>query len=340
MVGTYNLKNGKSFRGETFNYRKDGTEYRVMWSITPIKDGSGETIAYIAFQKDMSPEYFYKKRLKIFQTVIDNSSTHIGLLDRKMEFFYINNSFLERTGYTKNEILGKNLLLLNFGNHDETFYQNFYEQLANGKKIKEVFINKNAYGIEYYELQSIEAIYNEEGIIGYSIIGNPYDDEIEKQNSIIQSANTDALTGLLNRKYFKNILGEFLENYKKNLKPFCMFFGDLDNFKYVNDTFGHDVGDEVLKTVAKVLKSKLRKNDYIFRYGGDEFLWFINDLSINESMKIEQKICNEIRENETLKKYKIGISIGISEYEGEEIEEFFRQTDQRMYQKKKNKNIK
>jgi len=113
-----------------------------------------------------------------------------------------------------------------------------------------------------------------------------------------------------------------------------MFFADLDNFKTVNDTAGHDMGDTVLKEVATLLTATLRKNDYIFRYGGDEFIWLLSDINYDKALEIKENIYEAFAQQETLEKYKIGISIGLSEYKGEDIKYFFKETDKQMYKVK------
>lgn len=328
------LQNGEHFEGEIFNYKKDGSEYRIVWSINPIFNDSRELIAYISFQKDISKEYYYAKRLEIFQKVIDDSSVHIALIDQDLKFFYANSSFLERTGFAKDEIIGSKPELLKSGNHDDRFYKKLYGELEDFHSFKAVFNNKNANGNLYQELQTIDAIYDGQDIVGYSIIGNSYDDEIKKQSLLIDNSNKDELTKVFNRKYFDEIVVKFIDEYNTKSLPFCMFFGDLDNFKVVNDSFGHDMGDVVLREVGKLLTETLRKSDYIFRYGGDEFIWLISNINYDKAIDIKEIINSAFANNNILKKYGVGISIGISEYQGEDIKDFFRDTDKQMYKQK------
>jgi diguanylate cyclase (GGDEF)-like protein len=119
-------------------------------------------------------------------------------------------------------------------------------------------------------------------------------------------------------------------------------FLDVDNFKDINDSFGHEEGDKVLKEVVKLLKSTLREIDIICRMGGDEFLLIFPDSSLKEALLIKGRLNRDLTKlNQTLKKpYKIDLSIGLSEYNPDNpqsADELIRIADKNMYEDKKNK---
>ena len=109
--------------------------------------------------------------------------------------------------------------------------------------------------------------------------------DIGQKHELENLANTDGLTGLFNERYFNSIL------HKKELQklPFILFYLDLDHFKPVNDTYGHDMGDKLLKEAAKRLQSCIRSNDYAFRIGGDEF-------SLVVCTEFDESLCCRIKE--------------------------------------------
>lgn len=149
-----------------------------------------------------------------------------------------------------------------------------------------------------------------------------------------QAASIDPLTGLPGRKYF-------MENLYKLSKRSAVFFVDLDNFKTINDTKGHEVGDKVLVEVAKRLRDNLRKEDIVIRAGGDEFLILIKEISYNDAKKIASKIINTLDEPALIsgKKVKIQASIGISIFpeHSSHPEDLLKKADVAMYKAKENK---
>jgi len=156
-------------------------------------------------------------------------------------------------------------------------------------------------------------------------------------------ANIDLLTDLPNRSFFMNILKKYIAKSKKENNTFAVLFMDLDGFKKINDTYGHDTGDKVLKLAAKRIKGSIKKEDIVARLGGDEFVVILKDIerahvskaadrilsAVNNSMNIEGNICD------------ISVSIGISlfPYDGSNISVLMSKSDKAMYRvKKKSKN--
>ncbi len=124
--------------------------------------------------------------------------------------------------------------------------------------------------------------------------------ELEREKEeLVEKAYTDPLTGLLRRDYFDKLSLEHLRNmkYSHYSEPFSLVFCDLDNFKQINDKYGHLVGDEVLKTVSNSIKKAIRKNDYACRYGGDEFLLGLKCCDESSAVKVMERIYEEV-ENE------------------------------------------
>jgi two-component system cell cycle response regulator len=150
----------------------------------------------------------------------------------------------------------------------------------------------------------------------------------------------DSLTGVFNRHYFDTHIKQMVNKANDNKRPLCLLMCDIDYFKQVNDTYGHQAGDVVLKTISAVLKNNFRVTDLVARYGGEEFTVLLNDLTINEAMYIAERLRKEV---ETINfKIKLQeqpltktISIGVTEYKlGESISNFIDRTDKAMYKAK------
>jgi len=152
----------------------------------------------------------------------------------------------------------------------------------------------------------------------------------------------DSLTGAYNRGYGLSLLDRELKFARRRKTPSLLAYIDIDKFKYINDTFGHEEGDKVLEEVVKFLKSTLREVDIICRMGGDEFLIIFPDNSLKEAPLIKERLNRGlIKLDQTLKKpYKIEISMGFSRYDPnnpQSMDELIRIADKKMYDEKKNK---
>jgi len=171
-------------------------------------------------------------------------------------------------------------------------------------------------------------------------------DDLEQS---VNLAAKDGLTGLFNRRYFDVHIKQMVEKANKdNIKLFLLMC-DIDNFKHVNDTYGHQAGDKILTTTARILKNTFRVTDLIARFGGEEFVILLNDINIDQAVytaervkvKIEQMDFKIDTQTQPLKKT---ISIGVTEYKkGESIEDFIERSDKAMYEAKttgKNKVVK
>lgn len=322
------------FEAQTMNYKKDGSSYWVQFNITELKDSGGNAIAYVSCQKDITLEHLFYQHSKIFQRAIDQTRAEIALFDTNAKYVYANPSYLERTGYSLLDLLGKSANILKSGMHDEAYYKNLWASLLKGKSFEALFHNKNANGKIYHEKQTITPIKESGELLGFVVIGKNYDDEYTKNSNLILRTRTDVLTGIHNREYLDFRLKEAIYNYENKNLSFCMAFVDLDNFKNVNDSEGHDTGDKVLKKIAEILKESIRKSDDIFRYGGDEFVFLLYDVDEKKALQIVDKLDQKLHECELYEKYDIGISMGLSEYKGEIEQDFFKLTDKKMYDQK------
>lgn len=150
---------------------------------------------------------------------------------------------------------------------------------------------------------------------------------------------TDPLTGLFNRKFMNKKLDEEIERSKRYKSKFSLIFLDIDNFKKINDVYGHIVGDFVLKYLANIIKSELRKVDYAFRYGGEEMVVLVSEANLENAIKFANRLLETVRN--TVFKYKteelkITISIGVAEYRaGETIEQLIERADMAMLRAKR-----
>ncbi|QPC88160.1 diguanylate cyclase [Mesorhizobium sp. NBSH29] len=154
-----------------------------------------------------------------------------------------------------------------------------------------------------------------------------------------QAALTDALTGMQNRRYFDDALREYIEEFRRIDKPIGLMILDLDHFKQVNDTHGHDVGDEVLRAVASCLRDMTRYHDVVARLGGEEFAVVAPNMDEDMLMKLAERIRKAIASMAVLTgnvRLKITTSVGLAVWDQrEDADEFYRRADRRLYQAKR-----
>lgn len=156
----------------------------------------------------------------------------------------------------------------------------------------------------------------------------------------LKMAYTDTLTQTNNRSSFENTLLQEITLSKRNLNPMAILFFDIDHFKRINDTYGHECGDIVLKNIAKCIKKTIRGSDVIFRYGGEEFVILLRNTNINGAKKAAEKLHQAIKNGTFaygMEIIKLTASIGISTLQtNDSVESFVKRADDAMYEAKNN----
>lgn len=280
-----------------------------------------------------------KTRQQLMQaaTVFENTEEAIIITDAKSKIVSVNSAFTNIYGYKLNEIKGKDLSFLHSGVHDKNFYKDLWYQLINDGIWKGKFVNKTKAGENIPVWTTIKQIKNDNGdIVNYTAVQT---DLREIETSRAQAdylAYHDALTGLSNRVNFEEYLKHALSISKRNKAMLAVLFIDLDRFKAINDTLGHDIGDEVLKIVAQRLKNTLRESDLISRWGGDEFVVIFENLDYTDDAGVAaSKIIESLKRPLQVEQHSLitTASIGIALYpqNGEDSATLIKHADSAMY---------
>ena len=157
------------------------------------------------------------------------------------------------------------------------------------------------------------------------------------EEKLLSLSLIDELTNIDNRKSYNNRIKELLALYKRYKTPFTILMYDIDDFKYINDTYGHSVGDKVLMDMSKKVKKSIRKNDYLFRVGGEEFVILLSDNNLEKSKSVAEKIRQDVESLVTIKNEVITISIGLTEVNKNDTEfSIYNRVDSLLYFSKKN----
>jgi diguanylate cyclase (GGDEF)-like protein len=159
------------------------------------------------------------------------------------------------------------------------------------------------------------------------------------QTQLEELATTDKLTGLHNRQAFEVLIGQLMQNYKRTADPFSVIMFDIDDFKNVNDTFGHLAGDLVLAEIAQIARARIRGSDIICRWGGEEFLVVLSDCVLADAFSLAEEIRIAVSNGQTEYKgqeMRVTISAGVAEFMPEEtIDQLISRADQALYTAKK-----
>ena len=150
--------------------------------------------------------------------------------------------------------------------------------------------------------------------------------------------NHDSLTSLPNRESYDEYIIDALQRWKDNGKILSLAVGDIDHFKFINDTFGHLAGDKVLKKVASIFKASMRDLDYIARYGGEEFVFIFEDTTSKEALSIIEKLRKSVEDCQFVyrdNKVDVSVSFGLTTIvQGDNIESLFIRADSALYKAK------
>lgn len=272
--------------------------------------------------------------------IFENSAEGILLCDNKNRIISINNAFSMITGYTRDEVVGKSPKILKSGIHDRSFYENMWGNLIRNKRWKGEIWNKRKNGEIYPEWLSISKIeskrFEEEF---YIAIFSDISTLKEADQKIHFYANHDSLTGLANRMQFEAQLANSIESCKRNSTKLAVIFIDLDKFKDVNDTYGHNTGDLMLVNISKRLKQSIRAEDLLARLGGDEFVIIAKDVkSYNDVKILAEKLKNTMKDPVVIDKneFHMTLSMGIAIYpdHGTNSSELVKSADVAMYEVK------
>ena len=152
-------------------------------------------------------------------------------------------------------------------------------------------------------------------------------------DEVKELAYRDSLTGLYNRRYFFDMANKLFLTSLRNNRPVAILMCDIDHFKKINDTYGHQIGDSVIQKTAEILQTNIRKNDIVARYGGEEFVLFLYNCSVENGIKVGEKIRKKIRNNR-IGSIHYTISIGVSS-KGNNVEELLKNADDNLYKAKK-----
>jgi diguanylate cyclase (GGDEF)-like protein/PAS domain S-box-containing protein len=347
------LLRGETWEGEFINRRKDGSEYIELARLSPVRQADGSITHYLAVKEDITQRKLAEAELRIAATAFE-SQEGMMITDADNVILRVNHSFTEITGYTAEDVVGKKPHMLKSGHHDAAFYALMWESIRRDGSWQGEIWNRRKNGEVYPEQLTITEVRGEAGEVS-NYVATLNDITLRKaaDQQIHNLAFYDALTQLPNRRLLNDRLGQMLAASKRSGRYGALMFLDLDNFKPLNDKYGHDVGDLLLIEVAHRISGCVRETDTVARFGGDEFVVMLSELdedqaeSIGQAGIVAEKIRSTLEESyllsvqqrdkaESTIEYYCSSSIGVVLFLGHEakMEDLLKWADQAMYDAK------
>ena len=330
----------EGFITEILNYTKSGEPYWLKIEIQPVFDEYQTLTNFIAIGSNITEEKRIQKELNLASNVFENAHDGILVCDANAKIVDVNPMFEEISGYTKEDVLGHNPKILASGRQTQIFYEDMWVSInKNGFWSGELW-NRRKNG-ELYAIQSnISTIKDDQGhITHYISIFSDISQLKHHQEQLEKLAHYDPLTQLPNRVLLSDRLNQAIAHADRTKTLLAVCFLDLDNFKPVNDTYGHNIGDQLLIELSKKLLQYVRGEDTIARLGGDEFVLLLGDFKYEKDIEqMAAKILAIVSEEIVLSNYKIQLSgsLGVTIYpkDSSDPDRLIRHADQAMYDAK------
>jgi len=335
------IAGGNPSQGLEVNYRrKDGSQFFGQLARAVVRNAAGAQIGFISLIRDITRQKEAALQLRLAAQVFENSNEGIVVTDPERRIVMANRAFSEITGYRLEEAVGQTPHLLNSGRHDANFFQIFWESLQlNGGWSGEIW-NRRKNGEIYPEWLSVSTVRNEAGqIVNYVGMFSDITERKAAAARIEHLAHHDALTNLPNRLLLHDRIRQAIAQAQRSRDLVAVLFIDLDRFKIVNDSLGHQAGDELLVGVSGRLRRCVREGDTVSRLGGDEFVILLNSVDdARTAGVVAQKVLDTMHGHFLIEQHDIAISpsIGISLYpqDGANAETLIKNADAAMYHAK------
>lgn len=308
---------------------------------TPIYETNGSRKALITLGQEITDRLENERQGRLMSKVLSNSDEAVLISDQQNNIVYVNDAFTQITGHTLSEVAGQNPRILSSGKHDETFYQDMWQHiLTEGNWHGEIW-DKRKNGEIYPKWLNISTVHDSDGTLcNYVAIFSDISKRKADEAMLTFLAYHDPLTKLPNRLLLRDRFDQAVGiTHRHDAGSVALLYLDLDQFKNINDTLGHEIGDRLLIAAAKRLEANVREIDTVCRLGGDEFVIVLTDMPDSHSISmVAQNILNHLGEVFEIEQYRLTstASIGIALYsiDGDDFETLLKLADAAMYHAK------
>ena len=286
---------------------------------------------------DITKQKLSEEKLKLAASVFSHAGESIIITDANGMILEVNGNFSHTTGYSREEAIGKNPRIFRSGKQPPEFYADMWNTLKEeGYWTGEIW-NRRKNGEVYAEIKTVSAVLDENGITThYVALGNDITPIKEHQEQLERIAHFDLLTNLPNRVLLSDRLSQAILQCNRHKQSLAVVFLDLDGFKAINDTYGHNVGDDLLIALSVRMKEALRESDSLARIGGDEFVAILVDLiTIEDCKPVLERLLLAASEPVIIDDIVLNVSasIGVTLYPQDDVDadQLMRHADQAMY---------
>jgi diguanylate cyclase (GGDEF)-like protein/PAS domain S-box-containing protein len=319
-------------------------------SYIPDTDEKGNTKGYYVLAHDITERKQVEDQLRQLSLAVECNPASIIITDLNGNIEYVNPKFTELTEYTYEEARGNTPRMLQSGRTPSEVYANLWQTILSGRQWNGDLLNRKKNGRLYWENTSISSITDSKGKMTHFIAVNEditarkeAEEKIQQLNIELEKlAITDYLTNLYNRRYFMERGAEEFKRAQRTKHALSILMLDIDEFKNINDTYGHETGDFALRQVVAALKSNLREIDLLGRMGGDEFTALLPNTKIQDAVKLAERVRLDMERMsfqtpEASFTLAITISIGVAAltHKTFNVDDMLRNADTALYQAKR-----
>jgi len=313
----------------------------VTCEVRLVRLPSDDSILLRGSVTDISERKLNESKMRMLSTALQQTADAVVITDSHGIIEYTNAAFERLTGYQHDEVVGHQPDFLGAGEHGSHFYKTLWTTIKSGDVFSDILVNRRKDGVLFYEEKTITPLKNGVGEITHFIsTGRDITDRIEAQERLRHLAHHDALTQLPNRAMMIDKLEQaMMHRAKREASRVAILFIDLDHFKMINDTLGHDAGDEAIKSAARLLSACLRASDTVVRFGGDEFVVLLEEIQTQgEVTKLVKKVLTALSEPISIQGHELFISasvgVALCPDDGDDVNTLLKHADIAMYRAK------
>lgn len=322
--------------------KKDGSKAYHEISLSPIRDAKGKPIGVRGIARDVTERILMEEKIREseerYRTILEEMEEWYFETDLAGNLLFLNDILAKNLGHSREEVTGMNFKVFFQQEDIDTIYNLFHQVYKTGEPVRNFpyeFVRSD--GSRLSTESSIFLKRDSKGkAVGFRGVGHDITERKRAEEKIQYLATHDTLTGLANRTMFTQLLDHAIEAARRHKRQLAVLFFDLDRFKIINDTLGHEAGDKLLQEIAARLRKRLRAVDIIARLGGDEFVILIEEINnIQQIATVARTVLSLVMKPVTImaQECRVTASIGISIYpkDGEDEQSLLKNADIAMY---------